>query len=672
MNRFAAARATPTTMLSNALSQVNLSNEAPGASQSQGIGMFGGEEAGVTFTQELGTQDFMTPKDAVFETGVPLSQPGARSGPGGPALPGAPTPAAPRHGSQQAGPSGICLTPPSCPRKLPPAPAFHNVTNSHKRSDVSPKLMSPPVKPKKHRSDVFPEPGSGAGSQMDTSQPSTGGAGLAFMSQDSQGVSQHPPLHAGPSRLAFGSQPPATPAGAQPPDDVSARLQFGGDSQPGPDSQPGFDPQHAFAAGARPPIDPARPFRNIALRPPAPPPRQADCAEPAGEDTRAPNGVAKGTRVRRPGQSMAPPCTSNMFLGGGTIDSKVAEAVDWWLKVGRTSKNAGFHRDAFAFHDRLGRGSFGTVHRVVHRLDGAEYALKELCHNNTRGQLTALLREAHAMSAAGRHPGLVGYHFSWLESDRMYIQMELCVSTLESEARAGVFREAQALEVYRDLSSALEHLHMRGMAHMDVKPANIYRGKDGRWKLGDFGRVASLDGDASAEEGDAVYMAPELLKEDFTHLTKSDIWSLGATLYEIVRGAPLPRGGQPYQDLRAGKLSLLTANTSSFRRLLETLLRPDPQERAMPHTTGALAVAGPAGGLLSPAGAGTPMTAELSLGGASAGTEKGGSVSKPPGGTTPSPGASGGQRGGQRRGWGGAFGSPSTECQMVINLATTE
>jgi wee1-like protein kinase len=106
-----------------------------------------------------------------------------------------------------------------------------------------------------------------------------------------------------------------------------------------------------------------------------------------------------------------------------------------------------------------------------------------------------------------------------------------------------------------------------------VKPDNIYV-LDGVYKLGDFGRATRIDGTMHIEEGDSRYTPLEILNDDHSQLHKADIFALGATIYELARGLPLPSSGVQFQALRQGKLALLPSFSVPFQILLKVVLNP--------------------------------------------------------------------------------------------------
>lgn len=120
------------------------------------------------------------------------------------------------------------------------------------------------------------------------------------------------------------------------------------------------------------------------------------------------------------------------------------------------------------------------------------------------------------------------------------------------------------------MASALSVIHSKGLVHLDLKPENIYV-LNGVYKLGDFGRATRADGSLDIEEGDARYMPLEILNDDHSQLSKVDVFALGATIYELARGSPLPSSGPQFQGLRQGKLTLLPRHSLSFQNLIKVI-----------------------------------------------------------------------------------------------------
>ncbi|KAL7550522.1 hypothetical protein ACHAWF_013741 [Thalassiosira exigua] len=179
---------------------------------------------------------------------------------------------------------------------------------------------------------------------------------------------------------------------------------------------------------------------------------------------------------------------------------------------------------------------------------------------------------------------IVRYHQAWLEDDgTLYIQTELCSATLRDEMAGNTGKSLdffRQIKVLREVLLALEFVHQQGMVHLDIKPENVFV-KNDLFKLGDFGlaNVFTKNGgkDAAApdiEEGDSRYMSKDLL--DFV---PKDIFSLGATMYEIISGKPLPACGQEWQDLRNGKLPALPGAMPCLYAIIREMMHPDPDKR---------------------------------------------------------------------------------------------
>ena len=158
---------------------------------------------------------------------------------------------------------------------------------------------------------------------------------------------------------------------------------------------------------------------------------------------------------------------------------------------------------------------------------------------------TRVRREAQAMGRLGDHPQIVTVFDIGDGDDELYIVSEyMGGGDLEARLQAAEQHRlpvAEALRVAGEICDALEHAHARGVIHRDLKPGNIWLGADGSARLGDFGLALSLDRSRLTQEGMMVgtvaYMAPEQALGRSAD-ARSDLYGLGATLYEMVAGRP--------------------------------------------------------------------------------------------------------------------------------------
>ncbi|XP_010902152.2 membrane-associated tyrosine- and threonine-specific cdc2-inhibitory kinase isoform X1 [Esox lucius] len=254
----------------------------------------------------------------------------------------------------------------------------------------------------------------------------------------------------------------------------------------------------------------------------------------------------------------------------------------------------------------LGRGSFGEVYKVLSLRDGRHYAIKRSVQRfRGNGERDRSLREARNHESLCPHPHILGFVAAWEEGGRLYIQMELCCTSLQLHTEAQPPSPGHMLNIRGDepaawaylcdLLSALSHLHTRGFAHLDLKPANVFLTSSSRLKLGDFGLALKIQGKRGTsglagkekgtekedvQEGDPRYMAPELLKGEYG--PAADVFSLGVSILELACNMEVPRGGEGWQQLRQGCLPSEFTNALSveLQTVLRMMLAPEPSVRA--------------------------------------------------------------------------------------------
>ena len=154
------------------------------------------------------------------------------------------------------------------------------------------------------------------------------------------------------------------------------------------------------------------------------------------------------------------------------------------------------------------------------------------------------------------HPNIVRIHDLFKTDSEAFISMEFIeganLHDLRHDQPGGVFTWEQLQALARQLCDALDYAHAEGVIHRDLKPANLLLDRKGRLKLTDFGFAVA--GDASGEaarrlarSGTLAYMSPQQMDGQPAAVT-DDVYSLGATLYELLTGRPpFSEGDIPYQ-----------------------------------------------------------------------------------------------------------------------------
>ncbi|XP_078429162.1 WEE1-like kinase [Wolffia australiana] len=280
---------------------------------------------------------------------------------------------------------------------------------------------------------------------------------------------------------------------------------------------------------------------------------------------------------------MPPPCIKNPY-------SKDSALMDMNIFGDKRSKISGnlsqlpsggsLSRYRAEFHEieQVGCGNFSRVFKVIKRIDGCMYAVKQSIRQLRQDTIRRrALMEVQALAALGPHENIVGYYSSWFENENLYIQMELCDRCLCIN-KSLVPSIDEILKALYQVAKALEFMHGRGIAHLDVKPDNIYI-KNGIYKLGDFGCATLIDRSLPIDEGDSRYMPMEIINDRYEYLDKVDVFSLGIATYELLRGSPLPESGQQFSNFREGKIPPLPGVSLQFQNLLQSMMDPEPVKR---------------------------------------------------------------------------------------------
>jgi tetratricopeptide (TPR) repeat protein/tRNA A-37 threonylcarbamoyl transferase component Bud32 len=202
----------------------------------------------------------------------------------------------------------------------------------------------------------------------------------------------------------------------------------------------------------------------------------------------------------------------------------------------------------YEIDSRLGGGGMGVVYKARDLKLGRDVALKFLPQqwSHDEGAKQRFVREAQAASAT-HHPNICTIHDIGTAADgQLFIVMGYYDGpTLKERLEAGPLPIDEALDIATQAADGLAKAHAQGVVHRDIKPGNLILTEDGV-RIVDFGLATFVDALQLTSQGStlgtAAYMSPEQSRgEDLD--ARTDLWSLGVVLYEMLTGHPPFRGG---------------------------------------------------------------------------------------------------------------------------------
>ena len=240
----------------------------------------------------------------------------------------------------------------------------------------------------------------------------------------------------------------------------------------------------------------------------------------------------------------------------------------------------------------IGSGGMGIVYKAEDINLKRHVALKFLPPELTRDTEARerFIHEAQSASALD-HPNVCTvYEIGKTDDNQMFIAMGYYEGeTLKDRIAKGPLKIDEALDIAIQISSGLEKAHKKDICHRDIKPANIFITNDNVVKILDFG-LAKLSGQTKLTKdgstlGTVAYMSPEQTTGEKTD-SRSDIWSLGVVLFEMITGL-LPFKGDYEQAMQYSIINeepepitgLRTGIPLELERIVNRTLAKDPQDR---------------------------------------------------------------------------------------------
>ena len=200
----------------------------------------------------------------------------------------------------------------------------------------------------------------------------------------------------------------------------------------------------------------------------------------------------------------------------------------------------------------IGEGGMASVFLAVQESLDREVALKVMSPVlAANAEFASRFVVEGKITAKLQHPNLVTVYDIGSHKGVYYLAAEYIPGgTLKESLAEGGLSVAQILDIVTDIAQGLDFAHSKGFVHRDVKPGNVLFRADGRVVLADFGIAKAMDGSnsstvAGASIGTPDYMSPEQARGEPVD-GRSDLYSLGTVLYELLVGTPPYQAGDPF------------------------------------------------------------------------------------------------------------------------------
>src|SRR5262245_10708905 len=215
---------------------------------------------------------------------------------------------------------------------------------------------------------------------------------------------------------------------------------------------------------------------------------------------------------------------------------------------------AGFVVRDYALEEKVGEGGMGEVWRSRHLMLDKPVAIKVMSEHLLADPAfeARFIQEARAQARL-HHPQIIGATDFFREQGHYYLVMPMIEGySLEDRLSQGPLSIQEALRISVDVLAALDYAHQQAVIHRDVKPSNILVDRDGRAFLTDFGIALMMGQERRTRTGVAVgtphYMSPEQIRRPRGVDHRTDVYSFGCVLYEMLTGRPPFDAGDAEED----------------------------------------------------------------------------------------------------------------------------
>lgn len=236
---------------------------------------------------------------------------------------------------------------------------------------------------------------------------------------------------------------------------------------------------------------------------------------------------------------------------------------------------------------RIGKGSFSIVYKAHHKYTKRNYAIKEISVDSIKKVKENIKREVKVMKNLN-HDNIVKLHNVIIDKkyDNIYLVFDYYpLGDLANFLNKRPLKELYAQNYTKQLSSGLQYLYNNSIIHRDLKPQNILVTETYNIKITDFGFARYFDSDIMIQTlcGSPIYMAPEIMKNK-QYNNKSDLWSVGIILYEMLTGQPpfkAPNILSLFKKIKSTKLQIPkhVSLSEEGKNLLFSLLQINPDIR---------------------------------------------------------------------------------------------